>query len=301
METSPQAGLFGAVEAGGTKINMAVGAASEVIASAQVETTTPSATIAAILQFFEAYRTRLKSFGIASFGPVRLDRTAPDWSRLLTTPKSGWPGASFAHPLIDTFGLPVELDTDVNAAALAEHSLGSLRGLISAAYVTVGTGIGAGFIVDGVPIHGTLHPEAGHVRVLRLMPNDDDFAGCCPYHGDCLEGLAAGPAIHQRWGASLSDLPQGHVAHTLIADYLGQACAMFALTLSVGRIAIGGGVSNSPGFHAAIAQRMRYWLGGYLADDRVSHDDFVVRPALGDRAGIIGAMLLAERAASQTH
>lgn len=289
--------MFGALEAGGTKINLAIAMApGDIRASARVETSTPLITIAAIFDFFDAYRPDLRSFGVASFGPVRIDTSAPDWGRLLTTPKQGWSGQSFVHPLIERYGLPVALDTDVGAAAVAEHSFGALRGIRSGAYITVGTGIGAGLISDGRPVHGIMHPEVGHVRVLRNLADDDDFPGACPFHGDCLEGLAAGPAIHRRWGASLSDLRSDHPAHGLIADYLGQVCATMALTLSTGKIVIGGGVSKTPGFHAAIAARMRHWLGGYLLDDVVLSNSFVVAPELGDRAGLTGAILLAEAA-----
>jgi fructokinase len=297
MKTTTQAGFYGAVEAGGTKVNLSVGSEpSDILASARVDTTTPEVTIAAMLEFFEPHRAKLQSFGVASFGPVRIDRAAPDWGRLLATPKQGWSGASFVHPLAERFGLPIGLDTDVNAAALAEHRLGALLGFRAGAYITVGTGIGAGLIEDGRTIHGMVHPEVGHIRVLRVLEGDDNFAGCCPYHGDCLEGLAAGPAIQQRWGSSLSQLPQDHIAHKLIADYLGQACATLALTLSTGRIVVGGGVSHTPGLHAAIAARMRHWLGDYLTDNYVNADSIIVAPSLGDRAGLIGAMLLAEAA-----
>lgn len=299
MTTSAPAGLLGAVEAGGTKVNLAVGtAAGDVIDRARVETTTPQATMAAMLRFFEPHRSRLKAFGVASFGPVRLDRSAPDWGCLLTTPKPGWSGASFVHPLIETFARPVALDTDVNAAALAEHRFGALKGQASCAYLTVGTGVGGGLILGGAPVHGVLHPEVGHLRVIRSPSEDDGFAGCCPYHGDCLEGLASGPAIEKRWKASLSDLPAGHPAHALIADYLGQACATLALTLSVGRIAIGGGVSHAPGLHARVADRMKPWLGGYLADGPATEPGFIARPTLNDQSGVVGALLLAEQAAA---
>jgi fructokinase len=298
MKVKMQTGAYGAVEAGGTKVNLGIGFGPDnIVHFARVDTTTPEITIAEILEFFEPHRANLQSFGVASFGPVRLDRAASDWGSLLATPKQGWSGSSFVLPLADRFGLPVGLDTDVNAAALAEHRLGALRGFRSGAYITVGTGIGGGLIADGRTVHGMMHPEVGHIRVLRVIEGDDDFAGCCPYHGDCLEGLAAGPAIQRRWGSTLSQLPHGHVAHRLIADYIGQACATLALTLSTGRIVVGGGVSHAPGLHAAIAVRMRHWLGGYLTGNSIDADTFIVAPALGDRAGLIGAMLLAEEAA----
>jgi fructokinase len=300
-ERTLQAGFHGAVEAGGTKVNVAVGSGpTDIVQTARVDTTTPEVTIAEILEFFEPHRAKLQSFGVASFGPVRIDRAAADWGRLLATPKRGWSGASFVHPLTDRFGLPVGLDTDVNAAALAEHRFGALQGISSGAYITVGTGVGGGVIADGSTIHGVMHPEVGHIRVLRLLEGDDRFAGHCPYHGDCLEGLASGPAIQQRWGSPLSELPHDHIARKLIADYLGQTCATLALMYSVGRVVIGGGVSHTPGLHAAIAVRMRHWLGGYLTDESVNADTFVVAPSLGDRAGIVGAMLLAEEAVPRT-
>lgn len=289
--------LFGAVEAGGTKVNLAVGySATDIVATGRVMTESPAITIAAMLEFFEAFREDLVAFGVASFGPVRLDRRRADWGKLLGTPKQGWSGASFVEPLISGFGLPTELETDVGAAAIAEHRLGSLQGVDSGVYLTVGTGVGGGLLSNGQPIRGAMHPEVGHIRVLRLLASDDAFPGCCPFHGDCLEGLAAGPAILQRWGDSLSELPQDHVAHDLVTDYLGQACATLALTFSAERIVIGGGVSHSPGLHAAVAVRARHWLAGYLGSDHVGRANFIVPPALEDRAGLVGATLLALRA-----
>lgn len=286
--------LYGAVEAGGTKVNLAVGrAATDIVATARVETRGPAETNAAIRDFFEHYREDLLAIGVASFGPVRLDRAATDWGKLLATPKVGWSGQSFVHPLIDAFAIPVGLETDVGAAAMAEHRLGGLGGTPCGVYVTVGTGIGGGVVVDGVPVRGSLHPEIGHIRIVRKA--GDDFPGCCPYHGDCLEGLASGPAIERRWGMSLSQLGHDHPAQGMIADYLGQACATLALTLSPGRIVIGGGVSKAPGFHKAIASRMRDWLGGYLDGNAVADADFVSAPVLTDRAGLVGALLIAEK------
>lgn len=288
--------LYGAVEAGGTKINVAIGTSPiDLIETARIPTTSPEETVAAVLRFFETDRHALLGIGIASFGPVRLDRAAPDWGRLLTTPKPGWSGASFAMPLIGALGLPVELDTDVNAAALAEYRYGALRGVPSGVYFTIGTGVGGGAILDGETVRGVLHPEMGHIRIARGR-EDQEFGGCCPYHGDCLEGLASGPAVQKRWGRSLSELPPDHPAHALVADYIGQACATVALILSTGRIVIGGGVSQAAGLHAAVGQRARHWLNGYLTDPSLADGTFVVPPGLGDRAGLIGAMMLAQLA-----
>lgn len=289
--------MLGAVEAGGTKVRVAVGnGPGDIIADASIPTSEPKQTIGAILDFFDAYHGRLRGFGVASFGPVRLDQSAPDWGKLLNTPKAGWSGESFVHPLIARYTLPVALETDVNAAALAEQNFGALRGTRSGVYITVGTGIGAGILIAGRPVHGLLHPEFGHVPVARKLLADDAFAGTCPFHGDCLEGLASGPAIRQRWGGSLSELPCDHPAHALISDYLGQACATLALTLSTAKIVIGGGVSKASGLHAAVGTRMRAWLAGYLADEEVLAGDYVRAPALHDQAGLVGAFLLAENA-----
>ncbi|MBW8911675.1 MAG: ROK family protein [Sphingomonas sp.] len=289
--------LYGAVEAGGTKINLAVGRTpTDFVATARIETRGPAETNTAIREFFEAYRRDLVSIGVASFGPVRVDRTASDWGKLLATPKAGWSGERFTQPLIDAFELPVGLEKDVTAAALAEQRFGALRGFSSGAYITVGTGVGAGILVAGAPVRGSLHPELGHIRVVRGA-QDADFWGCCPYHGDCLEGLASGPAIARRWGASLSDLPHDHPAHGLIAGYLAQACMTLALVVSTGRIVIGGGVSNAPGLHSAIAAQMRHQLGDYLSGPVLSDPEYISKPALSDRAGLIGALQIAERAA----
>ena len=292
--------LYGGIEAGGTKINLAVATSpTDIIATACVRTSNPADTNAAIHDLFHAYRDDLVAIGVASFGPIRLESAAGDWGKLLATPKPGWSGASIVQPLIDAFAVPVGLETDVSAAALAEYRLGALQGMACGVYITVGTGIGAGIIVNGLPIRGSLHPEVGHIRIVRGK-GDTDFLGCCPYHGDCLEGLASGPAIQQRWGASLSELPRDHPAHGVVADYLGQASATLALTLSPGRIVMGGGVSKSPGLHQAIAVRMRHWLGGYLDGLEVTDPEFVAAPTLADAAGVIGALIIAENATNAT-
>jgi fructokinase len=278
--------LIGAVEAGGTKVVLAVGTGPEEIrATARIPTTTPGEVTRAMLEFF-ASQPPVAAFGVASFGPIRLDRAAPDWGRLLTTPKPGWSGGSFAAPLIERFGVPVAVETDVNAAALAEQRHGAARGANVVVYVTVGTGIGVGVVIDGKPLHGVLHPEFGHIRLVRDPA--DPFRGACPYHGDCLEGLAAGPAIIARWGESLDRL--GDAEQAQVADDLGQGCAAIALAYSPGRIVLGGGVLGTPGLRERVDARMRHWLGGYLHE---LAPDTIAAPALGDRAGIVGGIEIA--------
>ena len=293
--------LIGAIEAGGTKFNCAVGRGPcEVLAQTRIPTTTPAQTLAAVLRFFEDAERQhgpVAAFGIGSFGPIELDRGSPDWGRMLTTPKPGWSGADLVAPLRTRFGRPVALDVDVGAAALAEVRLGAGQGTRSLAYVTVGTGIGAGFIINGQPLHGLMHPEAGHMQVRRA-PRDVDFPGVCPYHGDCLEGLASGPAILARWQRPLNELEAAH--QEVIAWYLGQLCANLALTLSCERIAIGGGVMQTDGLLERIRAQARALLNGYLPrpQHRGELNEFIVAPGLGEHAGLAGALLLAGDALS---
>lgn len=281
--------LIGAVEAGGTNINLAIGTSpADLRARTSFPTGAPEVTIERILGFFEEAGP-VDAFGIASFGPVRVDRAAPDWGHILATPKPGWSGASIANPLIERFARPVALDTDVNVAALGEHRHGAGRGKRVLAYLTVGTGIGLGLVVDGRALHGLLHPEFGHVRVVR-MPGDDR-PGACPFHGDCLEGLASGAALARRWGTSLGE-PGEHPALTQVADYLGQACATLVLTVSAERILIGGGVLRTPGLLQRIRPRMEHWLGGYIAEPALGRPDFITAPGLGADAALVGAIAL---------
>lgn len=289
--------LLAGIETGGTKTMMALGRGpGEIVAEARIATTTPDETIAGILAFFRKAQVahgRAAALGLASFGPVGIHPGTPDWGRILATPKPGWAGADLARGIGRGLGLPIALDTDVNAAGLAEQRWGAAEGLTVALYLTVGTGIGGGLVVGGRPLHGLVHPEAGHIRPRR-HPDDAGFDGVCTFHGDCLEGLASGPAILARSGASLSELGTGGRDGAIVADYLGQACAQFVLSYSPERIVIGGGVSKAPGLHAMIAARMRHWLGGYVRHPAIEADAFVCPPALGEQAGILGALALAD-------
>ena len=286
--------LVGGVETGGTWCVCALGRGpGEIEAEEQFPTTDPEATLARIVDFFRAH-PGARAIGVGSFGPVELDPRSARWGYVTTTPKPGWQHVSVAGVIRDQLGLPVAFETDVNAAALAEHRWGAGRGVENVCYLTVGTGIGAGLIVDGRPWHGLVHPEPGHMRV----PHDrerDPFEGSCPMHGDCLEGLAAGGALAARWQAPPDELGPGHPAWELEADYLALGILNLTLVASPERIVIGGGVLEAPGLLEMIQARLPKLVAGYLEAPELgpSIDRYLVVPGLGDRAGVLGAIALA--------
>jgi fructokinase len=293
--------LYGAIEAGGTKFRCEfVRGLDQVLLEARIPTTTPAQTLARVRDFFSQASARFGppvALGIASFGPVDVDTHSPSWGRILMTPKAGWGGTDLAGFMRSEVGCPVALDTDVNAAARAELQFGAGRGLRSLVYVTVGTGIGGGAVIDGRPIRGLLHPEMGHIRVGRDR-NDTEFKGVCPFHGDCLEGLASGPAIMARWGAPLSTLARDHIGHCIIGNYLGQLVNNIALVLSAERVIFGGGVLEDPGLLDLIRSSASALLNGYLPSCRMAPDlhGYLALPGLGVRSGLMGALLLAHEA-----
>ena len=291
-----------AIEAGGTKFVCAVVELTEdghpaVAARRSIPTVRPEETIADCAAFFEAERARagepFAGLGIGSFGPVDLNPDSPRWGYITSTPKPFWRDTDLAGALGRALGLPVWFDTDVGAAALGEGRWGAARGLADYVYVTVGTGIGGGIVSGGAILHGAGHPEIGHLRVGRI--EGDRFAGVCPFHGDCLEGLAAGPAIGARWGGDARDFGDGHTAWDLEARYLARGFASLMLTLAPRRIIVGGGVGLRPGLVEAIRPRLREELAGYLQnlDSDDAMDALVVRASLGANAGILGCAALA--------
>jgi fructokinase len=301
MAGSGRGRLVGAVEAGGTKFVCAVGTApDDVRAQARFATTTPAATIARAVTFFteQAARAPLAALGVAGFGPLDLDPRSPTFGFVTTTPKAGWRHVDLVGPLRRALGVAVAVDTDVNAAALAEHRWGAGRDLATLVYVTVGTGIGGGVVVNGRPLHGLVHPEMGHVRLPR-DPGRDPFAGICPAHGDCWEGLATGPAIAARWGAPPETLPDDHPAWALEAHYLALGLVNVILVLSPERIVLGGGVMARAGLFPMIRAEVAALLAGYVASPALGRDldRYIVPPALGERAGFLGALALAQTAA----
>jgi fructokinase len=267
-----------------------------------VPTADPAATLDAVVAFFrdaQAAHGRLGAIGIGAFGPVDLDPASPRYGWITSTPKPGWADTDIVGPVRAALDVAVGFDTDVNTAALGEWRHGAGRGIDDLLYLTVGTGIGGGMLVRGEPLHGLVHPEMGHVRIPHDV-RSDPFPGVCPYHGDCLEGLASGPAIVARWGQSAAALPSDHPAWALEAHYLALALQTFVCTLSPRRVVLGGGVMAQPGLLAAVRRELTALLAGYLRApaiaDGLSH--YVVAPALGSRSGVIGALVLAARAAS---
>jgi fructokinase len=276
---------FGGIEAGGTKFVCAVGSGPGDIETFEFPTAQPRETIERAVEFFRA-RPPVAAVGIASFGPIDPNPQSPTFGYITSTPKLDWRNYDFAGAIGGALGVPVAFDTDVNAAALAEWRWGAARGVTNFIYVTVGTGIGGGAMMDGRLLHGRLHPEMGHVRI----PHDcvrDPFPGNCPYHGDCLEGLAAGPAIQARWGQSGKLLPDGHAAWDLEADYLALGIVNWACTLAPERIILGGGIMGRKELWPKIGARVAGLLNGYIEAPSL------VPPELGPLAGVLGAIALA--------
>ena len=292
--------LFGAVEAGGTKFVCLVGTGpGDVREQVRFPTTSPEATLREMLTFLRAAESRLgrlAGVGIASFGPVDLRTGSPTYGFITSTPKAGWANVDIAGAVRDELGVPVGFDTDVNAAALGEWRWGAAKGLDTFIYLTIGTGIGGGGMTNGGLMHGLVHPEMGHVRV----PHDfaaDPFAGICPFHGDCLEGLASGPAMNARWLSPAEQLPPEHAGWSLEARYLALALVNFIATLSPERIVMGGGVMSNGHLFPHIRRHVVELLNNYVRAPQLldAVDDFIVPPWLGGQAGVLGALALAEQ------
>lgn len=291
--------VFGGIEAGGTKFVCAIGAGPDRLAAQTTfATTTPEETCDQAIAFFRAHmRTMpLTAIGIASFGPLDPDRRSPRFGFITTTPKLGWANTDLAGRIGRALDLPVGFDTDVNGAALAEHRWGAAHGLDTFIYLTIGTGIGGGGMIEGTLLHGLMHPEMGHIAI----PHDrgaDPYEGICPYHRDCLEGLASGPAIAARWGTHAEALPPDHPGWALEAEYLSLGLVNFICTLSPQRVILGGGVMQQGHLFPRIRLRVRAHLNGYLPplDDDAALERLIVPPALGERAGVLGALALAQQ------
>jgi fructokinase len=287
---------FGGIEAGGSKWECAVGTGpADLRATETVPTTTPGETIDRVVAFFER-EGPVEAIGIGSFGPVDSKPSSPTWGHITTTPKPGWAGTDVAQEIRRRLSVPVAFDTDVNAAALGEQRWGAARGVDTFCYITVGTGIGGGGMVGGKLLHGLVHPEFGHMRI----PHDrdaDPFPGVCPYHGDCWEGLASGRAVEARWGRPAEEL-SGAEVWELQARYLSLGLVSVICVLSPERIVMGGGVMMRPGLLPLVRHAVTEVMNGYLDQTAMSEGiaDYITPPALGSKAGMLGAIALAETA-----
>ncbi len=293
---------IGAIEAGGTKFVCAVlsaepnGAQPAILERTSVATGSPDATMAEVLAFFkaaQATRGAVERLGIGSFGPIDPIPGSPSWGRVLATPKPGWTDADMAGYFKRALGVPVAFDTDVNAAALGERLWGAARGLDDFIYLTVGTGIGGGAFANGRLVHGAGHPEMGHIRLARQT--GDTFAGTCPFHDSCFEGLACGPAVEKRWGMKGADIPEGHEAWALEAYYLAQGIASLCLAYSPRLFILGGGVGARPDMLARVKRALPAAFGGYRPGLSSEEDAarLLVAPGLGSLSGLLGSAALA--------
>lgn len=286
------------IEAGGTKFNVGIGGPDGVLyTQAQFPTRSPDQTIRDLTEWLDAELAAngpISAIGIATFGPVDTDRGSLSWGRLGPTPKLSWQGADLIAPFA-SYDVPLALDTDVNAAALAELRWGAGQGCMRLCYLTIGTGIGGGAVLEGTMLSGRSHPEMGHMFVRR--DPEDAFEGVCATHGDCLEGLASGTAIRARWGNSLSQLGADHPGHELVAGYLAQACVNVVATLAPEKIVVGGGVIGTEGLLAKVRTRFDDLAGGYFSGFSANE---IVLAELYPLSGLIGGLAIADLARSET-
>lgn len=287
---------FGTLEAGGTKMVLSVGNEdNELLEQVSMPTEAPEKTIPAMIEWFRG--KEIVSLGIGTFGPVDLREDSPTYGWITKTPKPGWSDKPLLPPMRDELGIPALIDTDVNAAALAEWKLGAAKGLGGCMYVTIGTGVGAGLVIEGNLVHGLVHPELGHM-LLRPEPNDPTPVGFCPYHQGCIEGLACGVAMEKRWGVKAYTLPPDHEAWDLEASYLAQMCVIAICAFSPQKIILGGGVMQQKHLFPLIRRKTQALLNGYVQAKEILEDidNYIVEPGLGTRSGATGALLLAQEA-----
>ena len=289
--------LIGGIEAGGTKFVCAVGTGPDDLRDeARFPTTTPEETLSKAIAYFEEAQAKhgtLSAIGIGAFGPLDPNPQSPTFGHITTTPKPHWGNADVVGTMKKVFNVPIGFDTDVNAAALSEHHWGAAQNVDNLIYLTIGTGVGGGVMVNGQLVHGLIHPELGHIS----LPHDwerDPYKGRCPYHGDCLEGMAAGPAIGERWQTPAYELPSDHPAWDLEAHYLALALRTFICTLSPQRIILGGGVMEQPQLFPLLRKKTKEYLNGYVQSPALLDEinNYIVPPGLGNKAGVLGAFAL---------
>ncbi|MFX3635284.1 MAG: ROK family protein [Candidatus Pristimantibacillus sp.] len=289
---------IGAIEAGGTKFVCGIGDENGIIEDrVSFPTEQPEQTMNNVISYFQG--KGVEAIGIGTFGPIDIDPSSATYGYVTTTPKPGWSGFDFLGTLRREFDVPFGWDTDVNAAAYGEAVWGAAKGLDSCVYYTVGTGIGVGVYSEGKLVHGLVHPEGGHILTRRHK--DDTYEGFCPYHGDCLEGMAAGPAIEKRWQVKGSELSEDHPAWAMEAYYIGQAVTSTILMLSPKKVILGGGVMHQKQLFPMIHDEVRKQLNGYVSAKAIIEDinSYIVPPGLGDNAGLCGSLALGLAAVRQ--
>lgn len=293
--------LYGGIEAGGTKfICIVASAPDQILVKERFITLAPVETLNQVISFYRQQISKygpLKGFGIGSFGPVDLNPLSPFYGAITSTPKLIWQNTPLLRIIEKEFNVPVAMDTDVNAAAVGEGKWGAGQGLDNFIYVTIGTGIGAGVVVNGEPVHGLIHPEVGHIR----LPHDwqkDSYVGACPFHGDCWEGLASGTAMNQRWGIPAEQLPNDHPAWDLEAEYIAEAIHNMVCSFSPQRIILGGGVMQQEKLFSLVRNKVLQSLNGYVQSPIILEhiETYIVPPGLGSEAGVLGALALAMQA-----
>ncbi len=283
--------VYGALEAGGTKMVCAIGHEDgSIIEQVSIPTTTPEETMPKIIEYFED--KGICALGVGSFGPVDVNSGSPTYGTILDTPKLPWQHYPLRDTLMKALDVPVNVDTDVNGSCLGELTYGCARGLDSVVYLTIGTGVGAGIAIDGRLVHGMLHSEAGHILLTRYK--GDDFKCNCPFHGNCFEGLAAGPAIEKRWGRKAIELADREEVWEMEADYIAQGLASIVMTLSPRKIILGGGVMHQLQLFPLIRTKLLEKINGYLNTAELGDiESYVVPASLNDNQGIMGAIRLA--------
>jgi fructokinase len=295
---------WGGIEAGGTKFVCGIADDDgEILKEVTFPTESPGSTTQNAVDFFQEHREKLPltAIGIASFGPLDLNHNSPTYGHITSTPKPGWSKFNLVYSIQGSLQLPIGFDTDVNAAALGEFRWGAAQGLDTFIYLTIGTGIGGGAMVNHQLLHGLLHAEMGHMRIPHDW-NQDPYPGFCPFHGDCLEGLASGPAIEDRWGQSAENLPAEHPAWELEANYLAFGLVNILCVLSPQRIILGGGVMHQSQLFPMIGHKVQVLLNDYLNSPILIEqiDEYIVPPGLGDQAGLLGAIALAQHAENKS-
>jgi len=287
--------LYAGIEAGGTKFNCVIGTDPQTILKrTKIATTTPEVTLVEVKDWFVQQSLELGPFsalGIACFGPLDLQPASPTYGHIMATPKPHWSNTDVAGYFQDKFNVPVGFDTDVNGSAMGEHLYGAGQNISDFVYVTVGTGIGAGIFVNGELLKGMVHSELGHIRLPRDL-DKDSYTGNCSFHGDCLTGLAAGPAINARWDCSGSALPEDHPAWDLEADYLALMCFNIVMSYSPKRIILGGGVMDQRHLFPLIRRKIFQLLNNFMLPE-TPLDDYIVPPGLPGTSGEVGALALA--------